>query len=76
MFIYTKLPNGNVSLEMMPHEWSELLFILGMALAATSKPGQVNRTVVDFVNRLNRTNPEFTQYELPDKETDDLKRDA
>lgn len=72
MFTYKELPDGRVSLEMDNADWVELLWVLGIALGAASRDG-LDRGLVDFVNRVNRTNPRFQQYELPPESVPETK---
>jgi hypothetical protein len=65
---YTR--NGeNVTLEMTQEDYERLTIILGYAvggLRATGKEAEFWEWI-DFVNRLNAGNPDFTPYTIPEQ---------
>jgi hypothetical protein len=56
-----------VTLEMTYGNYAELLLILGYATGAANHQGNIAGfwSFVEFANKLNRTNPDFKQYEMP-----------
>jgi hypothetical protein len=64
--------NGRVVLEMTRDDYDQLLVILGYASAASMSHGVsvVFYRVLRFINELNRTNPNFTQYAIPPEYAD------
>lgn len=66
---YTK--NGDkVTLEMTADDYNALLIMLGYAAGSAEKDGEHGRRreMQRFFNEMNRTNPNFTPYEVPPKE--------
>ena len=61
---YTRQAN-EVILQMTVVDYERLLMMLGFAIGAATRDGPVRWDWVQFVNGMNRTNPEFTPYELP-----------
>jgi hypothetical protein len=58
-----KSEDDRVTLEMSREDYGQLLLLLGMALGA-SGGGESFSRILMFVNELNRTNPNFTPYEV------------
>jgi len=58
-----------VRLEMTRDEYNGVLLMLGRLAGSESRNGdkQLFWEAIAFVNRLNRTNPNFTQYEIPEE---------
>lgn len=56
--------NGQVVLTMSRDEYCELLFALGMLFAEKLRSGHAPTAVLDFMNRLNEGNPNYTPYEV------------
>lgn len=55
-----------VTLEMTRDDYSTLMFMLSGALGSASQGrGLSFNSCLRFVNELNRTNPNFTPYEVP-----------
>jgi hypothetical protein len=67
MIYYTR--NGEkVTIEMTREDFEQLLLILGFAIGAAHRQGpEMFYRHLQFVNELNRTNPEFKQYEIPEE---------
>jgi hypothetical protein len=67
----TYAENGDkVTLEMTRGDYGELIMLLGYKLGAVlgAPHGQTEFWgFLDFVNRLNATNPHFTQYQIPEE---------
>jgi hypothetical protein len=61
--MYTDLPGGGVRIEMTRDEWEQLLICLGFAAGAD--PARLPH-VVRLLNSINRGNPQFAPYEVPD----------
>lgn len=62
---YTR--NGDaVTLEMRIEDYGQLLVMLGFALGGAMEDVAMLRSFLRFVNELNRTNPSFIPFELPD----------
>jgi hypothetical protein len=60
--------DGRVTIEMSLHDWEWLMVLLGYAMgAARDEKHWLFPPILDFVNRLNRTNPHFQPYEIPEK---------
>ena len=60
--------NGDrVKLEMGVDEWQTLLLALGYAAGASFRDKPVFWKLVRFANEVNRTNPSFTPYEIPEE---------
>lgn len=61
--------DGHIHLDLTQEEYSELLYLLGIATGAlendTGWHGMYR--AVEFVNELNRANPGFTPYEIPEE---------
>jgi len=57
-----------VTIEITQEDYWFLLLLLGQATGSLSQQGERREfwDAIDFVNRMNRTNPEFTQYEIPE----------
>lgn len=67
LITYTET-DGRVTIEMSHADWERLLFMLGSAIADEWDESQeLFYLFLDFVNRLNRTNPHFRPYEIPEK---------
>lgn len=60
---YTK-DGEKVTIEMTHEDYETLLLMLGAATGAVHDEGSFYG-FLKFVNELNRTNPRFTQYEIP-----------
>jgi hypothetical protein len=59
--------DGRVTVEMSRENYEQLIHILGFSLGALKKGNEETfYRWIDFVNRLNRTNPHFQQYEIPE----------
>jgi hypothetical protein len=59
--------DGQVILTMSREDWQYLLFLLGEAASKT----HLRNYVTEFVNRLNSGNPNYTPYQVEDRnETD------
>ena len=64
MITYTEGKNGRVTLEMSQRDYAALLLILGMALGPAE--GETARSMIIFINDLNRTNPNYRPYKVPE----------
>jgi hypothetical protein len=66
--------DGRVTLEMRYEDWEQLLNILGYACGrAMTEDRELFWRYLDFVNRLNRTNPHFQQYEIPEEYREEVR---
>lgn len=72
--IYTRYRSAQtgryeIRLEMAQEEFSTLLLALGYATGAARKNGELRYSwqLIDLVNRMNATNPEFVPYAIPEK---------
>jgi hypothetical protein len=58
-----------ITLEMTRGDWENLLVAVGIAAGVSSR--DPDKTLfwhwIEFSNRLNATNPRFTQYEVPEE---------
>lgn len=65
---YTK-DGEQITLEMTLDDWEKLLLILGFAIGTVHRQEGSPQfySFLQFVNELNRTNPRFTQYEIPEE---------
>ena len=61
---YTR-QGDEVTVQMTVDQYKSLLTMLGVALAAADPKQGIRWRWVKFVNEMNRTNPEFTPYEIP-----------
>ena len=63
---FTKHPYG-VTIELTHDDFEQLLLIVGFAAGAAKAQGEDRMFWgwIDFANRINRTNPNFTPYEIP-----------
>jgi hypothetical protein len=62
--------DGNtVTLQMTNEDFVSLLLALGYASGAAHRAGDLTRFWgwIDFANRLNRTNPDFRVYDIPEE---------
>lgn len=60
----------HITLEMRPSDYEKLLCILGLAMGAVRRMGWPRDTfyrILEFLNELNATNPEYTPYEIPEQ---------
>jgi hypothetical protein len=57
-----------VTLEMTQHDYEMLVMILGFATGKLEPQQTATFWLwIQFVNELNRTNPHFSQYEIPEE---------
>lgn len=65
----------HVTLAMTPDEYAQLLLMLGYALGARHKEGDLGGFYrwLAFVNDLNTGNPQFTPYEIPDRYREEIR---
>lgn len=61
--IYSRVER-EVTVKFTVEEFGELLGILGAALVLTENEPEVHTTIGQFIEDLNRTNPDFTLYIL------------
>ena len=56
-----------IILQMGQEDWAQLLLILGCGVGSARAAGEERRfwTWIDFVNRLNQGNRNYTPYEIP-----------
>jgi hypothetical protein len=69
---FTRTGNNEIILQMNEDQWETLLILTGIALGAYMQRGdrqQFWRTL-EFINKLNAGNPDFTPYEIPGESTD------
>jgi hypothetical protein len=60
--------DGRVTVEMSREDWEQLTVMLGYALGFAHRDDRaLFWCYLDLVNRLNRTNPHFRPYEIPEK---------
>jgi hypothetical protein len=69
---FQKISDGifpaSVQITLTEDEYSLLLFLMGMAIAALDVP-TMHHDAVRLVNSMNEGNPEFTPYGVPEKKS-------
>jgi hypothetical protein len=69
MMQFQRTEPDRITLLMSQADYDQLTLLLGYAAGAASAAGATEMfwKMINFVNALNRTNPNFTPYEIPEE---------